>query len=101
MKEGEYLKLEGKRIGFILTGSFFTFKKTIEQMKNIVRERAEVLPIMSYTAYKTDTRFGRASEFIAEIEEITQNKVIHTIKEAEQIGPKYMTDIVIVAPASR
>ena len=44
--------------------------------------------------------FGKAKDFINEIEEITNNKIIHTIQDAEPIGPKKMTDIMVVAPAS-
>ena len=32
------MKLEGKRIGFVITGSFCTFKKTIEELKNKLRD---------------------------------------------------------------
>ena len=35
------------------------------------------------------------------VEKITNNKIIHTIQGAEPIGPKHMTDIMIVAPATR
>jgi len=49
LKEGGNLKLKDKKIGFVLTGSFCTFKNTIIQMENIIREGAEVIPIMSYT----------------------------------------------------
>lgn len=95
------MKLKGKKVGFVLTGSFCTFKSTIEQMENIIKEEAEVIPIMSYNAYNLDTKFGKSSDFIKQIEEITQNKIIHTIQDSEPIGPKHMTDIMIVAPASR
>lgn len=94
------MNLKDKNIGFCLTGSFCTFKSTILQMKELVKEGANILPIMSYNAYKTDTRFGKAKDFIKEIEEISQNKIIHTIKEAEPIGPKNMTDIMIIAPCT-
>lgn len=95
------MKLEGKKVGFIMTGSFCTFKKTIEQLKKIVNEKAEVIPIMSYNAYNMDTKFGKARDFIEEIEKITQKTVIHSINDAEPIGPKHMTDIMIIAPATR
>jgi dipicolinate synthase subunit B len=55
---------------------------------------------MSTNAYETDTRFGKATEFIKEIEEISENKIIHTLTDAEPIGPKKMTDIMIIAPAT-
>lgn len=61
---------------------------------------AEVIPIMSYNAYNLDTKFGKAEDFINEIEEITGKKIIHTIQEAEPIGPKHLTDIMVVAPCS-
>lgn len=54
------MKLKGKKIGFILTGSFCTFQKTIEQMGKIIKEEAKVIPIMSYNSYKLDTKFGKA-----------------------------------------
>lgn len=94
------MKLKGKKIGFCLTGSFCTFNKTIEQMKELVKEEANIIPIMSYSAYNLDTKFGKAEDFRKEIEEITGNKIIHTIQEAEPIGPQKLTDIMIIAPCS-
>lgn len=101
MKEGESLELKNKKIGFVMSGSFCTFKVTIPQIKKIIEEGGEVLPIMTDNAYNLDTKFGKAEDFIKEIEHITKNKIIHTIQEAEPIGPKHMTDIMVVAPASR
>lgn len=95
------MKLKNKRIGFAFTGSFCTFKKTISQLKKIVEDEGGiVIPIMSFNTYKMDTKFGTAKEFIEEIEKITKNKIIHTIQGAEPIGPKNLTDIMIVAPCS-
>ena len=94
------MKLEGKNVGFSLTGSFCTFKNTIPQIKKIVEQGATVIPIMSFNSYQLNTKFGEAKEFIKEIEEITGKEIIHTIQDAEPIGPKHMTDIMIIAPAS-
>ena len=55
---------------------------------------------MSYNAYKLDTKFGKAKDFINEIEEITENKIINTIQGAEPIGPKGLTDIILIEPCS-
>lgn len=85
MKGGKILKLEGKKVGFAMTGSFCTFKCTIPKIKELVENRAEVIPIMSYNAYNLDTKFGKAKDFIEEIEDITKNKIIHTIQDAEPI----------------
>lgn len=94
------MKLEGKKVGFVMTGSFCTFKTTIPQMKRIIEEGAEVVPIMSFNAYDLDTKFGKANDFIKEIQKITGKEIIHSIPEAEPIGPKRMTDIMIIAPCT-
>lgn len=94
------MKLENKRIGFVMTGSFCTFRKTIEELKKIIKLNANVIPIMSENSYMMDTKFGKAEDYIKEIEEITGNKVLHTIQEVEPIGPKDMLDILVVAPAT-
>lgn len=94
------MKIKDKRIGFVLTGSFCTFKHTIPQIKKIVEKGGIVIPIMSRNAYNMDTKFGTAQEFIKEIEEITNKEIIHTIQGAEPIGPKGLTDILIIAPAT-
>ncbi len=95
------MELKGKKIGFCLTGSFCTFQKTIEQIKALVKKDAEVFPIMSYSAYNLDTKFGSSSDFVSQIEKITGKEIIHTIQEAEPIGPKKLVDIMIIAPCSR
>lgn len=94
------MDLAGKNIGFALTGSFCTFKNVIPQIKKLVEKGANILPIMSYNSYNMDTKFGNAIDFIEQIEEITGNEIIHTIQGAEPIGPKHLTDIMIIAPAS-
>ena len=93
--------LTGKKIGFALTGSFCTFEKTIPQISRLIEEGAEVLPIMSFNAYNIDSKFGPAQDFIDEIEKKKKKKIIHTIEDAEPIGPKKMTDIMVIAPCSR
>ena len=94
------MNFEKIKVGFILTGSFCTFDKTIPKINEIVNKGAKVLPIMSFNAYNMDTKFGKAKDFINKIENITNNKIIHTIQDAEPIGPKRLTDIMIIAPAS-
>ncbi len=94
------MDFSGIKIGFVLTGSFCTFKKVLPKMKELVSLDADILPIMSDNAYKLDTKFGKAIDFIDEIEEITSKKIIHSIQDAEPIGPKRLTDIMIIAPCS-
>ena len=87
-------------IGFAITGSFCTFKAVFPQMNLLVEHGYRELPIMSENAYATDTRFGRAADWAAQAEEICGEKVIHTIAQAEPIGPKKLLDLLILAPCT-
>lgn len=95
-----FVLLEGIKVGFALTGSFCTFAPTILELEKIVQEGAEVIPIMSYNAYELDTKFGKAENFRKQIEKLTGKEIIHTIQCAEPIGPKRLTDIMVVAPCT-
>lgn len=86
--------------GFALCGSFCTFEKAIEQIVFLKEKGIDIIPIMSYNAYSTDTRFGKASEHIQKIEKICENKIISTIAQAEPIGPKKLLDILIIEPCT-
>lgn len=92
--------MKGKTVGFAMCGSFCTFKKTIEQMKLLKDAGANILPIMSFNAYNTDTRFGKSAEINSQIEIIAENRIIHTIEDAEPIGPKKLCDVLLVAPCT-
>jgi len=39
--------------------------------------------------------------FIEKIEKITGKKIICTIEDAEKVGPKNSTDVMVIAPCSR
>lgn len=86
--------------GFALCGSFCTFKAVIPQVQRLLDAGFDIWPIMSETAYTTDTRFGTAKEFVAALESMTGRPVIHTIKDAEPIGPKKLLDVIVVAPCT-
>lgn len=91
------MNIKNKKIAFGLTSSFYTFKATINEIKKIVSEGGEVFPIMSSGAYTTDSKFGKAKDFIMRIEEITNKKIINNMQEAEEVE----SDIMIIAPCSR
>ena len=94
------LELKDKKIGFVLTGCFSRFSKVIPIMKELIRQEAEIIPIMSFNSYNLDTKYGKAKDFINEIETITKKQIIHSIIDSELIGTKELIDIMIVAPCS-
>ena len=83
-----------------MCGSFCTFSNAIEQMSALISAGASVTPVMSQTAYSTDTRFGKAEDINRRIEDICKNRIIHTVADAEPIGPKKMFDILVVEPCT-
>ncbi len=87
------------KLGFALCASFCTFEKAILKIDEL-KDKYDILPIMSENAYNTDTRFGKAEDIIFEIEDICQKRIIHSIDKAEPLGPKKMIDILIVAPCT-
>ena len=87
-------------IGYAFCGSFCTHKRSLNELKNLVSSGYEVLPIMSDNVYNTDTRFGRASDLIKEVEDITKNRVVHTIVDAEPLGPRVCLDALIISPCT-
>lgn len=91
------MELKGKRIGFAMCGSFCTFGNCFSVLEELIGKGAEIVPIMSFNAYSTDTRFGKAEDHIKRLETLTGKEVIHTIDGAEPLGPKNMTDIMLVA----
>ncbi|MGN1481048.1 flavoprotein [Porcipelethomonas sp.] len=93
-------ELSNVKIGFAVTGSFCTFEKAFTQAERLRKSGAELIPIMSYNASSVDSRFGDAEDNIRRLENICGRKVIKTIEGAEPIGPKKMTDIIVVCPCT-
>ena len=92
--------MTNQTIGFAICGSFCTFGKVLDRMQSLCDDGFRIIPIMSFHAFSTDTRFGSASSFVDRLEKMTGNKVIASIADAEPIGPKQLLDLLIVAPCT-
>lgn len=92
--------LNGVKIGFAMTGSFCSFDLSVKQAEILISKGAVLVPVMSYNAYSIDTRFGKAEYYINKIETLCDREIIHTITDAEPIGPKKMLDIMLVCPCT-
>ncbi|MDO5559750.1 MAG: dipicolinate synthase subunit B [Oscillospiraceae bacterium] len=92
--------LNGLKIGFAMTGSFCTFEKAFAQMEKLVEAGADVIPIMSQNSISVDSRFGLGAEHLKKAEEICNKQAVISINGAEPIGPKHMTDIMLIAPCT-
>lgn len=87
-------------IGYAFCGSFCTLERSAEQMRILAEKGYEILPIMSERAFSTDTRFGTADSFRQKLIKICGKGPIHSIVEAEKIGPQIKLDALVVAPCT-
>ena len=87
------------RLGLALTGSYCTYEKALAALEGLCR-RCDVTALMSENAYETDTRFGDAGDFVRRLEALTGKPVLHSIPEAEPVGPGDMFDVLAVAPCT-
>ncbi|WP_413381514.1 dipicolinate synthase subunit B [Alkalihalobacillus sp. 1P02AB] len=90
--------LEGKHIGFGLTGSHCTYDAVLPQMEKLVSLGAKVTPFITYTVESTDTKFGDSLDWLRKIKEITNEPIVNSIVKAEPFGPKTPLDCMIIAP---
>ena len=94
------MDLKGKKIGFAMCGSFCTFKKAVAAAHRLSELGADITPIMSETAFSTDTRFGTAEHFRSELKALSSKDIIATIRDAEPLGPKALLDILVILPCT-
>lgn len=87
-------------IGYAFCGSFCTHERSVKALCKIVEAGIQVLPIMSECVYQTDTKFGEAKDLIKKVSEICGRDIIHTIVDAEPLGPKIELDALIISPCT-
>ncbi len=86
-------------IGYAFCGSFCTVANSIASLK-LLCEEGDVQPIVSENFAANDTRFGRADEIIADIEQICGKRAIRSIIEAEPLGPARPLEALVIAPCT-
>ena len=88
------------KVGFAITSSFCTLNQVLVQVASLKSVGYDIYPIVSENIVKYDTRFGKSSDFINKLEEITGHKIASNIVEAETFGPKNPMDVMVVMPAT-
>jgi len=87
-------------VGFALCGSFCTHAKVLKELEKLCGEYETVVPIVSDICTHTDTRFGKAEDFLSAVERLTGHTAIRSVREAEPIGPQRMLDVLVIAPCT-
>jgi len=93
--------LKGKKIGYAFTGAYCVFDQSFPQLEKLVNEGAEVIPIVSTQVSVTDSRYGKAADFLSRMNKITGNTVIQTIVDAELYNKvEKPLDILVISPCT-
>ncbi|MBQ9796274.1 MAG: dipicolinate synthase subunit B [Clostridia bacterium] len=87
-------------IGYAFCGSFCTHAKSFLELRNLIDKGYEVQPIMSEAVWNTDTRFGTACGIREAVENACKKQIIHSILDAEPLGPAAPLDALIIAPCT-
>lgn len=87
-------------LGYAFCGSFCTHARALTELKKLIEAGYEVQPIMSETVWATDTRFGSAAVFAEDVERVCGRSVIHTVVDAEPLGPAMPLDALIICPCT-
>lgn len=87
------------RLGVALCGSYCTYDKLFCALLELT-DTYELVPIMSETAARTDTRFGTAKENAERLYKLTGKAPVTSIKDAEPLGPKEPLDALLIAPCT-
>lgn len=90
--------LNGKKIGFGITGSFCTINNIPSVIEKLQNEGAEIFCFATNNVLTLDNRFNKAKDFIDELEKLTNKKVIYEITQAEKFGPFHPLDCMVIAP---
>lgn len=75
-------------------------KKSVGILCSLAKRGYDLLPVMSFNAFTTDTRFGTAEGFVREISDICGKAPVTTIADAEPLGPKTPLDALIICPCT-
>ena len=87
-------------IGFAMCGSYCTHAQALAQLDTLLQKGYDVVPIMSERVWETDTRFGTAHALRQSVEAKCGNEIIHTIKDAEPLGPARPLSALVICPCT-
>ena len=88
-------------IAYAFCGSFCTLSHSLAALRRLRADGYDdILPIMSDAVYNTDTRFWKAEEFRRTVEGLCGRSIVHTVVDAEPLGPSLSADALVIAPCT-
>ena len=92
--------MKEKRAAFAVCGSFCTLETALMQAQRLTAQGWELLPIMSFAAAGSDTRFGTADHWRKQLEALTGHPVLDTLQAVEPLGPRDLAQALVIAPCT-
>lgn len=89
--------MKNKKILFGISGSFCNHHHILKQLQKLCKHN-EVKVVVSDHVYHDSTRFFNREDFLKQLEDITKQSVMHTIVQAETVGPDNIYDFMVIAP---
>lgn len=86
-------------IGYGICGSFCTHEKSLETLTHL-SEKFDVVPIVTPSVLTTDTRFGKASEFLERVRHVCGRDIVSSIVDAEPLGPAKPLECLVICPCT-
>ena len=87
-------------IGYAMCGSYCTHGASLEELSWLSERGYDILGIVSENVFSTDTRFGKAYDLVRNVTEVCGREVVHTIVDAEPLGPKVVLDALVICPCT-
>ena len=87
------MKLCSKKVTFAITNCVYRFERILEQIKSIIEDGAEIVPILSSNALINEN----IVKYKGEIEKLAKNRIITSYDQVNKIE----SDIIIIAPCNR
>lgn len=89
--------MKDKHILFGICGSFCNHAAVLAQLEKLCAHN-DIQVVVSENVYQCSTRFFDKEVFRQKLRELTKHDVMHSIVEAEKIGPSNAYDIMVIAP---
>ena len=87
-------------IGYAMCGSYCTHGASLEELRGLSERGYDILGIVSENVFSTDTRFGKACDLVRNVTKVCGREVVHTIVDAEPLGPKVVLDALVICPCT-
>ena len=89
-----------RSLAFAPSGTFCTIEAAVPQAARLAALGWQVLPVMSFAAAATDTRFGPAAGWKARLEAAAGRPVLDTLTAVEPLGPQGLAQALVIAPCT-